>query len=444
MAPDVGQCFLYDANHLDTCRARDLGRKPIFHDELELAALADLAVQVDDRLHGADQRPFPGALQPQVVDGVVQARDRPLERLDLVFYLSGPVQALRHPPENLHGLQGVREVLQDHVVQLAGYPAALGLPDLAQRLLDPLAPGNVLYDTLVARDISTIIVDGARVGRDPHKVSVFTEHLYLEAADDAIPQRDLIELLPASWLRVELVPDVGDGPEQLLGRLVAQHPRHCGIRRQKPAVDAGLEDTFDGVLEDRTVLRLGLPALATYLGFPELPLDSAVESGQVILHEVVVGAGLHGRDGGVLADLAAHDDERQVHQPLGPEQLQGRQRTEGRHGMVGDDKVPTSSDERSLHGRRGLDPLPGRVVSTPAQHPHQEQGVVLGVFDEQDSERQAHSGKSPARTAQATAYATARALQARVRPLHHRHGNLCNSHHIKRHSIVTRKPGQLA
>src|ERR671911_2979723 len=430
MAPDVGQCFLDDANHLDTCRPRDRAWKPIFNDELELAALADLAVQFDYRLRGVDQRPFPGTLQPQVVDGIAQPRDRPLERLDLVFYLSGPVRALGHPPENLHRLQGVREVLQDHVVQLASYPAALGLPDLAQRLLGPLTPGNVLYGTLVARDISTIIVDGARVGRDPHKVSVFTEHLYLEAADDAIPQREPIELLPAFWLCVELVPDIGDGPEQLLGRLVAQHPRHCGIRRQKPAVDAGLEDTFDGVLEDRTVLRLGLPALATYLGFPELPLDSAVESGQVILHEVVVGAGLHGRDGGVLADLAAHDDERQVHKPLAPEQLQGRQRTEGRHGMVGDDKVPTASGERGLHGRRGLDPLPGKVVSTPAQHPHQKQDVVLGVLDEQDSERQTHSGKRPARTSQATADATACFLQTRVRPLYHRHHNPCNSYRI--------------
>src|ERR687897_721218 len=401
MAPDVGQCFLYDANHLDTCRARDLGRKPIFHDELELSALADLAVQVDDRLHGADQRPVPGALQPQVVDGVVQARDRPLERLDLVFYLSGPVQALRHPPENLHGLQGVREILQDHVVQLAGYPAALGLADLAQRLLGPLAPGNVLYGTLVARDISTIIVDGARVGRDPYKVSIFTVHLHLEAANDAIPQRELIELLPASWLYVELVPDVGDGPEQLIGRLVAQHPGHGGIRRKEPSVDRGLEDPFDGVLEDRTVLLLGMPALATYLSVPELPLDGAVEPGQIILHEIVVGTGFHGRDGGVLPDTAAHYDERHVQKTLTPEQPERRQRTEGRHGMVGDDEVPTAFDERGLHGHRGVDPLPGGVVSTPAQLPQQEQGIVLGVLDEQDSERNTHSVTCPARTAQA-------------------------------------------
>ena len=48
MAPDVGQRFLDDASHLDTGRPGDRGRKPTLYDELELAALADLAVQFDD------------------------------------------------------------------------------------------------------------------------------------------------------------------------------------------------------------------------------------------------------------------------------------------------------------------------------------------------------------------------------------------------------------
>src|SRR5918995_6829040 len=276
MAPDVGQCFLYDANHLDTCRARDLGRKPIFHDELELAALADLAVQVDDRLHGADQRPFPGALQPQVVDGVVQARDRPLERLDLVFYLSGPVRALGHPPENLHRLQGVREVLQPHVVQLAGYAAALGLPDLAQRLLGPLALGNVLYGALVARDPAPGVVDGARVDGDPHVASVFAKHLHLEAAHEAVPQREPVDLLPAFRLRVELATDVRDGLQQLLRGLVAEHAGHRGVGRQEPPLDRRLEDPLDGVLEDGAVLILGLPPLGDVLVDEHDLLDLAV------------------------------------------------------------------------------------------------------------------------------------------------------------------------
>src|SRR5215218_4681817 len=319
MAPDVGQRFLDDASHLHTGRPGDRGRKPIFHHQLELAAFADLAIQFDDGLHGADQEPLPGTLQPQVIDGVAQASDRPLERLYLVFRLSGAVYTLRHPPENLHRLQGVREVLQDHVVQLAGYPAAFGLPDLAQGLLGPLALGNVLYSPLVTRGSSIVVIDGPRVGRDPDKVSVLTVHLYLEAAHQAIPQHEPVKLLPASWLYVELVPDVGDGPEQLLGRLVAQHPGHRGVRRQKPSVDRCLEDSFDGVLEDRTVLRLGLPALAAHVSLPELALDGAVEPGEVVLHEVVVGTSLHGRDGCVLPDPAAHYDERQVHKALTPE-----------------------------------------------------------------------------------------------------------------------------
>jgi hypothetical protein len=41
-------------------------------------------------------------------------------------------------------LEGVSEILQDDVVQLAGYTAAFGFPDLTQGLLGPLALGNVL------------------------------------------------------------------------------------------------------------------------------------------------------------------------------------------------------------------------------------------------------------------------------------------------------------
>src|SRR5215216_2167676 len=98
MASDVSQRFLYDANYFDTGRSRDRGRESLVHDELEPAPFADLAVQFDDGLHVADQRPLPDALEPQVVDGVAQAPDSPLERLYLVFYLSGAVRAFGQSP----------------------------------------------------------------------------------------------------------------------------------------------------------------------------------------------------------------------------------------------------------------------------------------------------------------------------------------------------------
>src|SRR5215203_7182487 len=101
MAPDVGQRFLNDANNLDTCGPGDCVRKSVVHDQLELAPVANLAVQFDDRLHGTDQGSLPVALEPQVVDGVAQACYRPFECLYLASYLSGAVRALGHPPENL-------------------------------------------------------------------------------------------------------------------------------------------------------------------------------------------------------------------------------------------------------------------------------------------------------------------------------------------------------
>ena len=166
---------------------------------------------------------------------------------------------------------------------------------------------------------------------------------------------------------------------------------------QRPAVGGEDLDAKGGLLDHHPETRLRAPSATSArrrsrrtLGLPELPLDGAVEPGQVVLHEVVVGTGLHRRDGGVLADLAAHDDERQVHEALAPEQPERRRGAEGRHGVVGDDEIPTSPVERGLHVRRGVDPLPGGVVSTPSQRPYQEQGVILGVLDEQDPELHLH------------------------------------------------------
>src|SRR5215203_205266 len=566
VAPHVGQGLLDHAHHLHARGPGEPHREPVVHDQLEFATPADLAVQLDYGGDGADEGPLPGAFEAQIVDGLAQSPHGPLQRLYLSIRLPGGVRALGHPLRDLHGLQGVGQVLQDHVVQLAGYATALGLPDLTQGFLGALALGDVLDGAFVANDLALVVVDGAGVGRDPHRGAILAEQLRLEAVHDTVPHHEPGELPPAFRIHVELFSDAGDGPEQLLGGLVAEHAGHRGVRRHELPFDRGLEDPLDGVLEDGPVLLLGPPALllglpplgdvlvdehdlldlafgilhrvdvslhpavghdahagdggvglipdrrhrrgfsceglldvghyalldelavlqdvvsrylvqrdapellprpvdpqrsavggedlgakgglldhesetrlrgpqrrlgpaplAAYLGLPELPLDGAVEPGEVVLHEVVVGTSLHGRDGGILADLAAHDDEGQIHEALAPEQPQRRRRAEGRHGVVGDDEVPTCPIEGGLHILRSVYPLPRGVVPALAQHPQEEQGVVLRVLDDEDFEIHAHSSTYFRGLARMRAHASACTWPARSFP----HYRLCNSHHIE-------------
>ena len=57
---------------------------------------------------------------------------------------------------------------------------------------------------------------------------------------------------------------------------------------------------------------LDAAALAPHAGVPQLALDRGHQPLQAALHDVVVRAGPHRRDGGVFADRAGHEDERQI------------------------------------------------------------------------------------------------------------------------------------
>jgi hypothetical protein len=96
-----------------------------------------------------------------------------------------------------------------------------------------------------------------------------------------------------------------------------------------------------------------------------------------------------------LADPAAHDDERQVHEALGPQQVERREGVEGRHVVVGDDEVPRLVLEGGLHLPGGVDPPGGRLVAAASELPEEQQGVVLRVLHEQHPERGAHFRHPP-------------------------------------------------
>src|SRR5215218_6778586 len=472
VAPDVGQRLLDDTHDLDPHRPGERDGELPAHDQVERTPWGHLSVQLHDGFQRADERLLLGALQPQLVDGVAQTLHRPLEGLYLAARLFVAAVRFRHPPGELQGLQSVGKVLEDNVVQLARYAAALGLPDLAQALLQAPALGYVLHRALVAGHLASGVADGASARRGPHHAPVLAVYLDLEPGDEIVLLHQAAELLPALAVDVELLRDVRDVLEQLLGRVVAEHAGQRGVGRNEPSFDRGLEDPLHGVLEDPPVLLLGEaallfrihalgyvlvdqddlldvtdrildriderphppirnvahvrnglfwfvldgrdrnrlpvkalfdvghyalldqlrilqhvvprylveghaleslpspvyaqrpavggedldaqgglldhqpearlgylefllrpPAFAAHLGIAQLALDGGVQAGQVVLHDVVVGAGLHGRHRGVLAYVAAHDDEREIHEAFAPELLQRRRRAELRHGM---------------------------------------------------------------------------------------------------------------
>jgi hypothetical protein len=82
--------------------------------------------------------------------------------------------------------------------------------------------------------------------------------LALEVLRHAVPFEDVEELAAPGWIDVELAGDVADARDQGRGRIVAQHPCQRGIRGDETALERGLEDPLDGVLEDASILLFGL------------------------------------------------------------------------------------------------------------------------------------------------------------------------------------------
>ena len=127
------------------------------------------------------------------------------------------------------------------------------------------------------------------------------------------------------------------------------------------------------------------------LRLPELPFDRRAQPQHVLFGDVILRPGPHHRDRGVLTDLARDDDERRVvAQPL--QQLEGGERPETRHVIVGDDYLPrlpprARLPERPLHLLGGADQLVEGLVAAAAELAQKEQRVVLRVLDQEHAQR---------------------------------------------------------
>ncbi len=120
---------------------------------------------------------------------------------------------------------------------------------------------------------------------------------------------------------------------------------------------------------------LGKPALVAGLHLGNYALDRGHEPREPVLHDVVLGAGPHHLDGGLLADHAGYDDERQVVGAFldDPQCAQG---IEAGKGVIADHDVPVLAFESVAQSVFIADLLVARLETAPAKLAKQELHVL--------------------------------------------------------------------
>ncbi len=104
-----------------------------------------MPIQLDQRFDRLHERAL--LFVPEVVYGATQSRGRPSESLELLREVYLRPRTLKLQVEESQRLQCAREVLEHDIVQIPGYPATFGLPDLPKRLLGPTALGDVVLNS---------------------------------------------------------------------------------------------------------------------------------------------------------------------------------------------------------------------------------------------------------------------------------------------------------
>jgi hypothetical protein len=148
--------------------------------------------------------------------------------------------------------------------------------------------------------------------------------------------------------------------------------------------DAGRNGVFDGLAE--TVFGFkGLLGSATFpanFGFAQLPAHGRAEAREVVLHHVIVGAGFHGGDGGIVSDVAGNDNEGQVEAAV-LDQGEGGQAVEMRHDVVGNHQVPGLLIQGRAHGFAGFDAMADRVIAAALQFYFQQGGIIFRILNDE-------------------------------------------------------------
>ncbi len=159
---------------------------------------------------------------------------------------------------------------------------------------------------------------------------------------------------------------VGD-PRRLLEAIVQERPvRQLGQRVVIRQVRQALLDA---------------PALAPHARLAELALHGRKQPLQVVLHDVVVGAGAHRRDGGIFAHRPRHENEGHIGVAQ-PEQVERGRAGETRNRVIGDRQVPRRAIERGGERRRRIHPFADDLVAAVRERAHHERRVLGRVLNQ--------------------------------------------------------------
>jgi len=152
-------------------------------------------------------------------------------------------------------------------------------------------------------------------------------------------------------------------------------------------------------------------------GFAQFAFDDRGQAAEVAFHEVIVGAGFHGRHRHILADAAGDDDEGDVQAGF-LEQLQGAHGVERREVVVGQDYVPGMFQEGGSHGVAGFDPAHLDFITSFAEQVDHDLRVKFGIFNNEDAKEGLHRGSG-------LAGAGARVVLGKQRVFARHHGRTC-------------------
>lgn len=297
--------------------------------------------------------------------------------------------------------------LADLVVQLVGHRAALGLLGVehAQRHLAQARVGGAqgLGRGALRGDVVHRTDQARRRGLGAAAAGRALEHVAQAAVgmDDAVLQLHALAAVGERAVGLQQAPEVVGvhAGEQGVERILSRHRDHAeepeqGVRAPQRAarqVPAPLPDPTDALrlAQHRLAVvqrRERAPALGADARLAELALDRGGEAGEVVLHQVVVGAAAHQLDRGLVADGARHHDEGQV-EPARVQLGERAARVEAGQVEVRQHHVPGLAGERRAHLRRALDAAMVQREAGPPQRAQHQQRVALGVLHHQHGER---------------------------------------------------------
>ncbi len=174
---------------------------------------------------------------------------------------------------------------------------------LDQRLLSLLALRDVAHDPL---NIVVVEKRDADFSRETGAVPA-PDHSLVQARFSLADLCAALRPFPPFSLRVgHLAVKL-----QKLGSGVAQHLAIAGVHEDEISLLVGDEDAVRGLLDELpkpgfalTQSLFGEPASPPHFGLAQLALQRRQKPREIVLHDVVVRAGLHHVDGDVLADRA--------------------------------------------------------------------------------------------------------------------------------------------